>query len=306
MKKDLITLKDMTREEFAGVMDLAFKMKAGRKKYQKALSGKTLGLVFQKPSNRTRVSFAVGMMQLGGEAIYLGPDEIKLGKRESPKDVSAVLSRYLDGLVVRTFKHQDIVEMAKYARIPVINGLSDSFHPCQALADIFTIYEHKGRKNVTIAYVGDGNNVLHSLIFAASQAGLPLRIATPGGYEPSGEVLRQARELAPEMSGELITLTNDAREAVSGADVIYTDVWTSMGQEDESRKREEIFAPFRLDGALAGHAKADCIFMHCLPAHRGHEITDDIIDSPRSVVYDQAENRLHVQKAILYLYLKNR
>jgi len=299
MKKDLLAISDLTDRDIKEIMDLTEKVKKDRAGYAEALKGRCIGLIFQKPSNRTRVSFEIGMVQLGGYAIYLGPSELDMGKREAVKDVACVLSRYLDGIVARTYKHGDIVELANYAAVPVINGLSDLAHPCQALSDIFTIRERLGSfKGYTLAYVGDGNNVLHSLISAAVRVGLSMRIATPKGYEPDKDVVAKSRAVGAK-TGSRIELTNSPGDAVRGADIVYTDVWVSMGQEKESAKRLKAFKDFQVNDRLVKLAKKGSFIMHCLPAHRGEEITDSVIDSAGSVVYDQAENRLHAQKAVL-------
>lgn len=303
MKKDLLTVESLTVEDIDAILDLAAKVKARRGSYTNALRGKCIGLIFQKPSNRTRVSFEIGMVQLGGYAIYLGPHEIAMGKRESVKDVAAVLSRYLDGIIARTFFHEDVEELAKYAAVPVINGLSNLAHPCQALCDIFTIRERFGTfEKIKIAYVGDGNNVLNSLLLASAKVGLQIAIATPKGYEPDEGIVSCAIELSAS-SGGRVTLYHDPHEAVRNADVIYTDVWVSMGQEREAKKRLKAFKGFQINDSLMKLAKKDCLVMHCLPAHRGQEIADSVIDSPHSIVYDQAENRMHVEKAILLTLL---
>jgi len=287
MKKDLITIGDLSPKDIADILDLTDSVKKDRQKYAGSLKDRSIGLIFQKPSNRTRVSFEVGMKQLGGHTVYLGPGEIGMGGREAVKDVACVLSRYLDGIVARTNKHKDVEELAKYAKVPVINGLSDESHPCQALADIFTVREKFGSfKGLTLAYVGDGNNVLNSLMCAASKAGLNMKVATPRGYEPKKKVAG-------------VEFSNDPKAAAKGADILYTDVWVSMGQEKEAKKREKAFKSFQLNDALVKLASPGAIIMHCLPAHRGEEITDSVIDSKNSVVYDQAENRMHVEKAIL-------
>ena len=291
MKKDLISIKDLTSAEIIELFDKAAQLKLDRKTHEDLLKNKTLGLIFEKPSNRTRVSFEVGMFELGGHTIYLGSDEIELGKRESVKDAAKVLSRYLDGIVVRTFSHDRLIEMALHSSIPVINGLTDLLHPCQALSDLFTIKEKKGLKGVTLAFIGDGNNVLNSLLYGCSKIGLKVNVACPKGYEPNSEILK-------EVSGA-VTLFNSAKEAAKGVDIIYTDVWTSMGQQKEYEKRIKVFKDFQLNSKILAMAKDDAMVMHCLPAHRGEEITDEVLDSPQSIVIDQAENRLHVQKAIL-------
>ena len=265
----------------------------------RSLASKTLGLLFQKPSVRTRVSFEVGMAQLGGQSIYIGPVELQEGKREAPKDVARVLSRYLDGIVARTFRHAEVEEMARYSGIPVINGLSDTSHPCQALADLFTVQEKTGKlQAIQIAYVGDGNNVCHSLMEVCALLGVRLAIASPKGYQPDRAVARRAG-LQAKKSGGRIEITQDPAQAVRGAAVVYTDVWTSMGQEQDRQRRKKAFRGFRVDGRMMKSAGRNALFMHCLPAHRGEEVTDEVMDSRQSIVYDQAENRLHVQKAIL-------
>jgi ornithine carbamoyltransferase len=260
-------------------------------------------MIFQKPSLRTRMTFEVGMLQLGGEAIYLAPSDIQIGSREGIYDVGKNLERWVDGIMLRTFAHQIILDLAKSTRIPVINALTDLLHPCQAMADFYTLHEKKGGlSGLKLAYIGDGNNVCHSLMFAAAKAGTKMSVATPAGYEPNPEIVRQALEDGRE-TGFSLLLTNDAAAAARGADAVYTDVWASMGQEAEKEKRARIFAPYQVNAALMAHAKPDAFFMHCLPAHRGDEVTDEVIDSPNSVVYDEAENRLHVQKVICLLLM---
>jgi len=303
MKRDLISLQDFSTKEIGEILDLAKRLKRDRGFCADHLKGKSIGLLFQKPSNRTRVSFEVGVYQLGGKCLYLGPEEINLGVRESTADVAQTLSRYLDGMVARTHTHQDIVDLAQYARIPVINGLSDLYHPCQALADVFSIQEKFGKlKGVSVAYIGDGNNVCHSLMLACAKVGAHLRIATPEGYEPREEVLEKARACAQE-TGAMISLSHVPQEAARGADVIYADVWVSMGQEVEREERMKRFGGYQVNRALLNHSKKDVIVMHCLPAHRGEEIAAEVIDGPRSVVIDEAENRLHVQKAIMEILM---
>ncbi|MDD5310360.1 MAG: ornithine carbamoyltransferase [Candidatus Omnitrophica bacterium] len=303
--KDLITIKDLSISDIEEIFALAAKLKGeGKISKDEPLKGKTLGLVFQKPSLRTKVSFAAAMAQLGGTAIFLAPDEVKLGEREAIKDVARTLSRYLDGIVARTFKHGDIIELAEYSTVPVINGLSDFSHPCQALADIFTVKEKKSRvKGVKIAFVGDGNNVCNSLLMAAARVGADIAVATPKGYEAYKEVVKIAEDFAG-VTGSKVVICTDPEMAVAGADVIYTDVWTSMGQEKEKAERLKAFKGFQINEKLCSKAKKDYIIMHCLPAHRGEEISDESLESPHSVVFDQAENRLHVEKAILLLLLK--
>ena len=299
MRKSFISVQDLTRKDIDAIFALTDKLKAGSEDYKDALRGKSLALIFQKPSNRTRVSFEVGMTQLGGHAIYLGPDDIKLGVRETTRDVAYALSRYVDGIVARTFSHDDILELARNATVPVINGLSNLHHPCQAMADLYTMREKfKKTTGIRLAFVGDGNNVLHSLLHACGKAGISMSVATPKGYEPNGHIVQEALRDAKKSGAEIVFM-NSAREAVKGADVIYTDVWTSMGQEAEHEKRLKAFAAFQVNAQLAASAKKNYYIMHCLPAHRGEEITDEMLDSKHSIVFDQAENRLHVQKAVM-------
>ncbi len=299
--KHFLSIADLSPEEILHILDLAAKLKEEWKKggNRPILAGKTLGMIFQKPSLRTRVSFEMAMRHLGGHAIYLSPDEIQLGKRESVADVARVLSRYVDAIMARVFSHRDLEELARYSSVPVINGLSDYSHPCQAMGDIFTIMEKRGTvKGLKLAFVGDGNNVCNSLLFITSKLGMDMAVASPRGYEPRPEVVRKAMEFASR-SGSRITITNDPVEAVRDADVIYTDVWTSMGQEAEAEIRAKVFPPYQVNSALVAKARPDVMVMHCLPAHRGQEITDDVADGPHSVIFDQAENRLHAQKGIL-------
>lgn len=304
MKKDLISIGLLSFEEIMGIFALSKEIKKNPKRFSAALKGKSLALIFEKPSNRTYVSFSVGMYQLGGNALYLGPEQIKLGVRETIHDVAKTLSRYVDGIVLRTFGHENVLEMAKYASVPVINGLSDYSHPCQALADTFTILEKFGGfKKLTMAYIGDGNNVCNSLLLIAAKLGINFNVATPKGYEPDQELFKRAQAMA-KAKGSEICLFNKAPEAVEEVDVIYTDVWASMGQEKEAAKRKNDFKRFQVTAELVSRAKKSCLVMHCLPAHRGEEISDDAIDGKHSVVFDQAENRLHVQKAILVKLLK--
>jgi ornithine carbamoyltransferase len=299
MKRDLLAIDDLSYEDISSILDLAAEVKKDKERYSASLKGKSIGLIFQKPSNRTRVSFEIGMVQLGGYAIYLGPNEIGMGGRESAKDVAAVLSRYLDGIVARTYKHGDLKELALFSAVPVINGLSDLAHPCQALSDIFTVKERRGAfKGLTLSYIGDGNNVLNSLLAAAAKVGLSMKIATPKGYEPPKKVMAGALASA-RTSGARIELSNDPARAAEGADIIYTDVWVSMGQEKEYKKRMKAFKGFQVNDRLVKSGNKECLIMHCLPAHRGEEISDSVIDSSRSIVYDQAENRMHVEKAVL-------
>ncbi len=298
-KKDLLSLKDLSTEEMRELFTAAFDIKANPGKYSEALKGKALALIFEKPSLRTRVTFDVGIHQLGGFSVYLSPQEINLGKRESVRDVAKNLERMVQGIMVRTFAHDVAVQLAEQARIPVINGLTDFSHPCQGLADYMTVLEVKEDfQGLKLAYVGDGNNVAHSLIYGAARLGIHIALATPPGYAPSPDVVAWATTHAGAM-GARIDVLRDAATAVEGADVVYTDVWTSMGQEAQSERRREIFRPYQVNEELFQRARPDAIFMHCLPAHRGEEVTDGVIDSPRSVVFQQAENRLHVQKAVL-------
>ena len=299
MKKDLISVKDLSKNEIDELLELAQALKADPSAYYEKLKGKSLGLIFQKPSNRTRVSFEVGMYQLGGYTVYLGPDDIKLGTREATKDIAQTLSRYLDIMVARTFLHRDVIDLAENATIPVINGLSDLLHPCQGLADIFTIKEKFGQlEGLNMAYIGDGNNVLHSLLYAVSATGVNIKIAVPKGYEPDSAILSEASKIA-KINGSKVELCHDKESAASDADILYTDVWVSMGQESAKQKRFNDFKDFQIDLDLLKRARPECVVMHCLPAHRGEEITDEVLDGPHSIVFDQAENRLHMQKAIL-------
>ncbi len=299
-----LSLADLTPDQMGGLLKLAKKLKSqlckkGRNK--PLLEGKTLGMIFQKPSLRTRVSFDMAMIQLGGQALYLSPNEISLGKRESVADVARVLSRYVDVIMARVFAHADVVELAKYSHVPVINGLSDYSHPCQGLADIFTIYERFGAlEGLKVAFIGDGNNVATSLAYACALTGAHCVVASPRGYELNKDVIAKASEIG-QATGSTITQLRKPTEAVDGADVIYTDVWTSMGQEEETEKRLAVFSPtFQVNSKLLKHAKPGYITMHCLPAHRGQEITDDVCDdAEHSALWDQAENRMHAQKAIL-------
>ena len=297
-----LNLADLTPEELRGLLKLAVDLKEEWRDggNRPLLKGKTLGMIFQKPSLRTRVSFEMGMNHLGGQALYLSPAEIQLGKRESVPDVARVMSRYVNGIMARVFGHEDILTLAEYSRVPVINGLSDYNHPCQGLADFLTIIEHKGwdlggRK---LAFVGDGNNVAVSLLFGATLLGMDFAIAAPSGYDLPPEVWEIGQQFAA-TSGSQLLATHDPRQAVTEADVVYTDVWASMGQEAEAEERARLFSGYQINEALVAEAKQDVIVMHCLPAHRGQEITDAVCDGPHSVLWDQAENRMHAQKAIL-------
>jgi len=295
--KDLLSVSDLSGEDIRLLISNAVDMKA--EGWLSILSGKTLAIMFEKPSLRTRVSFEVAMRQLGGQTIYLSPAEVGLGKRESVPDVARVLSRYVDAIAARTFSHQTLEILASYSSVPVINALSDLEHPCQTLADIFTIYEKKGELNgLTLAFVGDGNNVAHSLLLAASLMGMNFRIASPAGYRVQERILHLAQDYAAG-SGAAIFCTEEPHLAVSGANIVYTDVWTSMGQEAEADRRRQIFAGYQVNSELLSLAREDAILMHPLPAHWGEEVAEGILDSPQSVVFDQAENRMHLQKALL-------
>jgi ornithine carbamoyltransferase len=306
MKKDFISIKDLSPQDIAEIFKLTDQLKKNRAKFSQTLKGKTLALIFQKPSNRTRVSFEVGMYQLGGNSIYLAPHEINLGVRESVADVAKTLSRYIDAIVLRTFEHKNILDLARYATVPVINGLSDFSHPCQGLADIYTIKEKlKSFHSKILAYVGDGNNVCHSLLFTCAKVGLNINLGCPKGYEPDKTVLEESQKIAKQKNASVFLFDNPFN-AVKNADVIYTDVWASMGQEKESEKRKKLFKDFQVNRNLVRLAKKGVLIMHCLPAHRGEEIADEVIDSSSSIVFDQAENRMHVQKAILIKLLKGK
>jgi ornithine carbamoyltransferase len=299
--RHLLSIADLSSDEVRGLVKLAGNLKgewqAGRSK--PLLEGQTLGLVFQRPSLRTRASFDVGMRHLGGRALYLSPQEIQLGQRESVKDVARVLSRYVDGLVARVRAHAELEELAAHALVPVINGLSDYAHPCEILGDLLTIREKRGRlAGLRLAYVGDGNNIAHSLLLGASKVGMEIRVATPEGYAPGEDVVNRARSIARETAGEVV-VGRDPVSAVRGADIIYTDVWASMGQETEREARLRTFRPYQVNAELVAVADGDVMVMHCLPAHRGEEITAEVLDGPHSIVHDQAENKLHMHKAIL-------
>lgn len=299
--KDFISLHDCTTEETDALLRLALSLKSENKRgiTHHLLKGKTLGMIFTKSSTRTRVSFEVGMTQLGGYPLFLSSADIQLGRGETIYDTAKVLERYLDGIMIRTYAHSDVLELAENADIPVINALTDLLHPCQVLADLQTIYEKKGKlEGLKLAYVGDGNNMAHSLMYGCAKMGLDCAVASPKGYEPDAEVCENAKADAKK-SGSKLILTNDPEEAVSGADVIYSDTWVSMGQEEEKQQRIEIFKPYQVNKELAAKAKEDYIFMHCLPAYRGFEVTEDVIDGEHSVIFDEAENRLHAQKAVL-------
>ena len=303
MKKDLLSIVDLSREEIERLIEQAWRMKQER--VAPLLSGKTLALLFEKPSLRTKVSFDTAMYQLGGHSIYLSPEEVGLGKRESATDMARVLSRYVDGIAARTFSQETLHVLADHSSVPVINALSDLEHPCQALSDLLTIYEKKGGLyGLTLAFIGDGNNVANSLLFSTCLLGINFRFASPLGYEISGEVLNRAKRFTTR-SGSQILLTIDPHEAVKDADIIYTDVWASMGHEAEAKARRLAFSGYQVDYKLLGLAKGDVLFMHPLPANHGEEISPGLLDDPRSVVFDQAENRLHLQKALLVKLLAN-
>ncbi len=299
MQKDFLSVRDLSVYEFGRMLDRAAEVKKHPDKYRKALKNRILAMIFQKPSLRTRMTFEAGMLRLGGEAIYLAPSDIQMGSREGATDIGKNLERWVDGIMIRTFGHQIAVDLAASTKVPVINALTDLSHPCQAMADFLTLREHKGALSaLKLAYVGDGNNVCHSLMLAAARGGTKMAVATPPGYEPKAEVVQWAREDGRD-TGFTLTLTHSAEEAVAGADAVYTDVWASMGQESEKEARARVFAPYQVNAGLMAQANAGALFMHCLPAHRGDEVTDEVIDAPYSVVYDQAENRLHAQKAVL-------
>ncbi len=304
--KDFIEIDDYSAAEVRKIFELAKDIKAKPGKYRKALKGKTLGMIFEKSSTRTRVSFEVGMFQLGGHALFLSARDIQLGRGEPIADTARVLSRYVDGIMARTFAHKTVTDLAEYSSVPVINGLTDLSHPCQAMTDYFTAREKlgslKGRK---IAYVGDGNNMAHSLMFGAPKVGMDIAVATPGAYAPDPTIVAAARADA-EAAGTKIIVTTSIEEAVKGADVVETDVWASMGQESESEKRRRDFEGWIVDGRVMSLAKPGAIFMHCLPAHRGEEVASEVIDSAQSVIYDEAENRLHIQKAIMVTLMRDR
>ena len=298
MKKDFLSIADITRAEIYNIFDLAKELKAKQKRLEphRLLQGKTMAMIFQKPSARTRISFEIGMYQLGGYALYLGPNDIQIGKREAVSDVARVISHYNDIIMARLFGHEDLLELAEYATIPVINGLTDLLHPCQVLADAFTILEHKGKiEDLTIAFIGDGNNVCNSWLNFAAKVPITLNLGIPEGYDPDKEIL----SLAKRTNASQIQIFHNPKLAAKGADIIYTDVWTSMGQEKEAERRKLDFKGYQVDDSLIAHAHDDCLVMHCLPAHRGDEVTDSVIDGPHSVVFDEAENHLHVQKAIM-------
>lgn len=301
--KDLISIHDLTAEEVEALFQLAANVKARPDRYRTALAGQTLAMIFEKASTRTRVSFEVGMYQLGGLATFLSARDIQIGRGEPIADTAQVLSRYVNGIMARTFAHSTVTELAKYATVPVINGLTDLLHPCQALTDYFTMREVFGHtRGLTLAYVGDGNNMCHSLMFGGPKVGAHVRVATPAGYRPKPEIVELAQADA-QAAGTTIELFTQPDEAVRGAHVVYTDVWASMGQEAEAQQRLAAFAGFQVTPELMELADKDAVFMHCLPAHRGEEVAAAVADGPRSVIFDEAENRLHVQKAIMLLLM---
>lgn len=299
--RDFLEMDDYSTEEIQYLIDLAVELKRKQKNGEvyEPLKGKTVGLIFEKSSTRTRVSFEVGTYQLGGHALFLSKNDIQLGRGETIADTAGVMSRYLDGIMIRTFGHDKVVDLAKYASIPVINGLSDLAHPCQVLADYQTIYEHKGKlQGIKLAYVGDGNNMAHSLMIGGAKLGVHVSVSSPEGYEPDTAVVRQAQEFA-KATGAIIEVVRDPKAAVQDADVIYSDVWASMGFEEEQKQRELAFKDYQVNEQLASYAKDDYVFMHCLPAHRGEEVSEGVIDGKHSIIFDQAENRLHAQKALM-------
>lgn len=303
--RDFLSIHDWSREELEQVLQLAAELKQKQKRREEhhLLKGKTLGMIFQKSSTRTRVSFETGMWQLGGQALFLSSQDLQIGRGEPVKDTARVLARYLDGIMIRTFSHAEVEELAAYADIPIINGLTDLLHPCQAMADLFTILEHKGTlQGLKLAYIGDGNNMVHSLLHGCAKFGLDISVATPTAYAPNAGIVAEAKAEAAS-SGSRIVLTQDVLEAAAGADVLYTDVWASMGMESEQVARKAVFKNYQINQQVLAAADSKAIVLHCLPAHRGEEITEDVIEGPQSVVFDEAENRLHVQKAIMALVM---
>lgn len=304
-QKNLLSMYNYSKDEILEILSLALKLKDMQKKGQphRYLEGKTLAMIFTKNSTRTRVSFETGIFQLGGQGLFLSGNDIQLGRGETIADTAKTLSRMVDGIMIRTYLQSDVEDLAKYGSIPVINGLTDDFHPCQALADIQTIYEHKGTlENTKLAFVGDGNNVAASLLIICAKLGMHVSVASPKGFEPNPEVLQNVLSYAQE-SGSTVTVTNDPFEAVAGADAVYTDVWASMGQESQFKEKSKSFMEYQVNSKLMAAANKDAVFLHCLPAHRGEEVTEDVIDGPQSVVFDEAENRLHAQKAVMVLLM---
>jgi ornithine carbamoyltransferase len=305
--KDVLTLAGLTPEEILTLLDKSILLKENtmKKQFDQPLKGKILGMIFDKSSTRTRVSFEVGMIQLGGSALYLNGNDLQLGRGETIADTASVLSQYVDGILIRTFSHKSVEELANHASVPVINGLTDLYHPCQALADLLTIYEKKGKlKGLKLAYIGDGNNVAHSLMIACTKVGMDISIVAPREYFPDSSITAQSKGFA-QSSGAKLVITDSQIEAVRDADIIYTDVWTSMGQESENEQRLNDFSDYQVNAELVKHAKDDYLFLHCLPAHRGEEVTTEVIDGKHSVVFEQAGNRLHAQKALLVEILKD-
>lgn len=303
--KDFLTLKDFTGQEILDMVNLGIDLKAKLKAGipTPILAGKSLGMIFQKSSTRTRVSFEVGMYQLGGQALFLSSNDLQIGRGEPIQDTARVLSRYLDAILIRTYSHQEVEQLAQYADIPVINGLTDDFHPTQVIADLITIQEHKGHlQGIKFAYVGDGNNMTHSLMIGGAKTGMDVMVACPENYMPNPEIVALAQQYAAEYGGS-VTVIHDPKEAIAGADVVYTDTWASMGQEAEKEVRKKAFAGYQVDSAMMALAKPDAIFMHCLPAYRDWEVTDEVMESAQSVVFDEAENRLHAHKAILATFV---
>lgn len=299
--KHFLSLKDINPDEMHEIFRLSADVKKNPGKYSQSLAGKTLGMIFQKSSTRTRVSFEVGMYQLGGHALFLSSNDIQIGRGETIADTARVLSRMVNMIMARVFGHNIVIELAQHGTIPVINGLSDFSHPCQGVADYFTLYERWGTvEGKKIAYVGDGNNVCHSLLYGAATLGMHISVASPDGYKPDPEVVRHSADLAKKTGGSVAVMT-DPFEAVKGADAVYTDVWASMGQEKEYLERKKLFADYQVNSKLFSYANKDAVFLHCLPAHRGDEVTDEVIDSPNTGVWDEAENRLHCQKAIMVI-----
>ena len=299
-KKDFLTVNDFSKNALMGLLELAMKMKKDRKKFRHSLDDKKLGMIFTKSSTRTRVSFEAGIYEMGGMGIFLSSNDIQIGRGETIADTARVLSRYLDGIMIRTFSHNEVKELAKYAGIPVINGLTDLLHPCQAMADMQTVIERKGRvEGLKVAFIGDGNNVAHSLALLCSKLGVNFSIASPEGYDMNPAIIEKIKSNMA-VSGAKFVTTRDVKTAAEGADVLTTDVWASMGQEKEAEARRKVFAGYSIDSKLAALAKPDYLFLHCLPAHRGEEVSAEVIDGPRSVIFDEAENRLHAQKAIMH------
>jgi ornithine carbamoyltransferase len=302
--RDFLTLADYSSEEILTILDTAIELKQMKKNNIPTpyLQGKTLAMIFQKSSTRTRVSFEVGMYQLGGQALFLSSKDIQLGRGETVADTARVLSRFVDGIMIRTYAQSDVEELAEYATVPVINGLTDLTHPCQILADLMTIKEHKGQlAGLKLAYIGDGNNITHSLLLGCSKVGMHISVASPVGYQPKQMIVEKAMQTA---NGTKVEITDDPVVAITDADVVVTDVWASMGQEEEAAERMKVFTPYQVNSQLVSHAKPDFIFLHCLPAHRGEEVTAEVIDGPHSVVWDEAENRLHAQKAVMALLME--